>query len=37
MPLVLNEDVVGNWLDPNLSKDNISSILKEGFTKKGFY
>lgn len=36
MPLVLSEDIVGDWLDPNLSKNNISSFLKEGFTKKEF-
>lgn len=36
MPLVLNEELVGEWLDPNLSKNHISSILKEGFTKKEF-
>ena len=36
IPLVLSEDAVGDWLDSNLSKNNISSILKEGYTKKEF-
>ena len=36
MPLVLNENLVGEWLDSNISKNQISSVLKEGFTKKEF-
>ena len=36
MPLILNESLVEEWLDSNLSKNNITSILKEGFTKKEF-
>ncbi len=36
MPLVLDDDIVGEWLDPVLSKNQISAILKEGFTIKEF-
>ena len=36
MPLVLDESIVEDWLDPNLSKNHIFSLMKEGFTKKEF-
>jgi putative SOS response-associated peptidase YedK len=36
MPLVLKEDLIGEWLSTNLSNNQISSILNKGFTDKKF-
>ena len=36
MPLVLKEDLIGEWLSTNLSNNQISAILNEGFTDKKF-
>lgn len=37
MPLVLDEDLEGEWLNPNLKEKNIEDILDNGFTKEKFY
>ncbi len=36
MPLVLNNDLVGKWLDDGLRDNHIVDLLKNGFTKKEF-
>lgn len=36
MPLIIKEDLIGEWLTANISKNHISSLLNEGFTDKKF-
>ncbi len=36
MPLVLDDSIIQNWLNPDLNENGIRSILKEGVTKKEF-
>lgn len=36
MPLILQESLLKDWLDSNISEKQITEILKEGFTKKDF-
>ena len=36
MPLVLNNDLKGEWLQEKLMESQIKDLLKIGFTKKEF-
>ena len=36
MPLVLDEDYIGNWLETDLSGENVQEVIETGFTQDDF-
>ncbi|MDT0689362.1 SOS response-associated peptidase [Salegentibacter sp. F188] len=37
MPLVLDEDFEGEWLNPSLNEKNVQELMDNGFTKEDFF